>query len=156
MLRVTDFDVLWPKIATACGAAAGSAGTAAVMLGDFALQLFGVPLQVVVASAAGAGLARAFMPPVVDGKPVGFWKSLGLSAMWTAIGCAGAPIAQAVAPAVVQGLFNREITLPPSSLGGLGAAIASVTWWGPKVGPAIKAWRAKNIGNNGGGGDAKP
>ena len=156
MLRVPDCEVLWPKMATACGAAAGSVGTAALMVGDFALQLFGVPLQVVVASAAGAGLARAFMPPVVDGQPVGFWKALGLSAMWTAIGCAGAPIAQAIGPAVVQALFNREITLPASSLGGLGAAIASVTWWGPKVGPAIKAWRDKNGGNSGGGGDAKP
>jgi len=133
MLRFDNLDVLAPKLATACGAAAGSVGAAAVMVGDFALQLLGVPLPVVIGSAAGAGLARSFM------EPVGFLRALVLTVAWTLIGCVGAPLAHAVGPAVALAVFNREVVLPAGVLAGLGAAIASSPCWMPKLWPAIAA-----------------
>lgn len=144
MLRVSDLDAMlqsaWPKLATACGAAAGSVGGAAVMLGDFALQVLGVPLPVVVASAAGAGLARSFM------EPVSFIRALFLTGLWTVIGCAGAPLGQAVGPALVQALLNRDVILPANTLAALGAIISSCPWWGPRLWPMIAARFGKSSG----------
>jgi len=111
------------------GAVAGS--TAAMWIGDFVLQLVGVPFPVVVAAAAGAGLARAF------DEPVGFMRALGLAALWTAIGCTCAPLAQAIIPALVHAVFNREIVLQANALAGIAAMLSSCTWWGPRVWPLI-------------------
>lgn len=133
--------LLGPKIATVCGAAAGSAGTALAMLGDFALQVLGVPLPVVLASAAGAGLARSFA------DPVGFWRALALTTVWTIIGCAGAPLAQAIGPALVQLALNREVTLPANTLAALGAIVGSAPWWWPKAWPVAAAWLEGRFGN---------
>lgn len=126
-------DWFGPKITSICGAAAGSVSAAAAMLGDFALAVLGVPLPVVMSSAAGAGLARSFM------EPTGFFRALGMTAIWTVLGCAGAPLAQALAPALIAATLNRDITLPANTLAALGAIIAMAPWWWPKLWPYIRA-----------------
>lgn len=132
-MRFAGILELAPTVQSVCGAVAGSATASVLMLGDLAVAIAGVPLPVVLASAAGAGIARAMLPPTT------FFSAVALSAAWTVVGCAGAPFAQAVAPAVIQFAFNREIVLPANTLAILGAAIASAPLWWPKVWPAIKA-----------------
>lgn len=74
---------------------------------DLALQLFGVPLQVVLAAAMGAFGARSFLPPI------GFWPALGSSSLWTAAGAICAQLLLALANAFV----SKEI--PIAALAGV-------------------------------------
>lgn len=129
-----DLDRFW----NACGAAVGGVAGAMAAAGEFAAQIFGVPLPVVVSSAAGAALARSFLPPV------SFLLALLHTAVWTVIGCAGAPLAQATVPAIVSSVFNRDLTLPGNTLAALAAVVAAMPWWGPQVWPWVKAKFQKN------------
>lgn len=125
-MRLESLDWLGPKVATICGAAAGSVGTALAMAADAAMQLFGVPLPVVLGSAAGAGIARSMLDPVP------FWRALFVTAAWTVAGCVGAPLAQAL-----LGKAGIALDLTTNVLAGLGIAIASAQWWVPKVWPMV-------------------
>lgn len=61
-------------------AAAGGLGAYFSGAQEVVLQVFGVPLPVVLAAATGAFGARSFL------EPVGFWRALSASLMWTAVG----------------------------------------------------------------------
>lgn len=74
------------KTAAGAAAAAGAASWIAIAA-DWALQLFGVPLPVVLASAAGAFLARTMLPVGAPGRAVGTFFA------WTLIGAFGADLA---------------------------------------------------------------
>lgn len=143
-MRTDWLEILGPKLASVSGAVAGGVGAGVVMLGDALVQLLGVPLPVVVASAAGAAMARAFL------DTIGFWRALWITALWTVLGCAGAPLAQALGPALVQAALNREVTLPANTLAALGSIIGAAPWWWPKVWPLVAAKFSK------GGANAKP
>lgn len=69
---------------SACGAALGAMGTTIAMLAEATMQLFGVPLQVVLASLTGALGARVFLPP----GP--FWRAAAAAVFWTITGALGA------------------------------------------------------------------
>lgn len=62
-------------VASTSGIAGGLA-----MVGDVALQLFGVPLPVLCASVTGACGARVFLPPAT------FWRAFWSSTFWTGAG----------------------------------------------------------------------
>lgn len=139
-MRLTQLEVLWPKVGTVCGAAAGAAGTVISFISEIAVQTLGVPLPVVLASAAGAGLARA------QGDPVSFVKAAWLTALWTAIGCICAPFAQALLPAILK-VAGIDLVLPSNALAVVAAAVSSVSWWGPIVWPLILAKFGKGGAN---------
>lgn len=147
-MQLESLDVLGPKIATVCGAAAGSVGAALAMAGEVAMQVLGVPLPVVMGSAAGAGIARSLM------DPVGFVRALFVTAAWTVAGCVGAPLAQVGAQAGLSKL-GVEIALTTNVLAGLAALVAALPWWAPKVWPLVQAkFGAKRGGQSGDGGAA--
>lgn len=139
-MKITHLEALWPKLGTVCGAAAGAVGTALSFLSEVAVQLLGVPLPVVMASAAGAGLARAL------GEEMAFTRALLMSSVWTVLGCVGAPLVQALIPSL-PGLSSAA--LPPNALAGVAAVVASAPWWWPKVLPAIQARFGVRGGGNG-------
>ena len=132
MIRITQLEPYWPKITTACGAAAGGAVAALSFVSEVAMQLLGVPLPVVMAAAAGAGAARSFM------EPVGFFRALSITVLWTIIGCTCAPLAQVVIKAAAS-MAGAHVDLPTNTLAAAAAVLASVPWWGPKVWPFIAA-----------------
>lgn len=134
-MRLESFDWLGPKVATICGAAAGSVGTALAMAGELATQLLGVPLPVVMGAAAGAGIARSLM------DPVGFVRALLVTGAWTIAGCVGAPLAQAG-----LGKAGLELALTPNVLAGLAALVAASPFWVPRVWPFAQAWLTKKTG----------
>lgn len=68
----------------AAGTAASASGTLLTTLADAALQLFGVPLPVVLASLTGALGARVFLP---QGP---FWRAVAAATFWTITGSMGA------------------------------------------------------------------
>jgi len=133
-MRLTDLEFYGPKIAHVCGVVMGGAATVAAAVltaaGDVAVAVMGVPLPVVMASAAGAGLARSFLPAV------SFWQAAGATGLWTVLGCAGAPFAQSALPALLSPL-GVQMVLPANALAGIAATVASSPWWGPKVWPLV-------------------
>lgn len=73
-----------PHAFSAAVSACSAAGTWLALVKDWVLQLFGVPLPVFLAAAAGAFAARTFMPAT------GLWRTLGGGLLWTLIGTFGA------------------------------------------------------------------
>lgn len=133
-MRLMDLDPYWAKLPTLCGAAVGAVAGALSFLSEVAMQALGVPLPVVIASSAAAGMARAF------GAPMGFVPAFCVTAGWTVLGCVCAPAAQSLLPAVAQlvpGLGT--VVLPANALAGVAAGVSSAPWWWPKVWPLIQA-----------------
>jgi hypothetical protein len=124
-----DLDPYWPKITTVCGAVAGGAAAALSAVGDFAMQVLGVPLPVVTGAAFAAGFARSCLPPV------GFCRAALMTCVWTVLGCSGAPLVQSI---LKVGAFGMQADLPPSALAGLAGLIASAPWWWQWVWPAVQ------------------
>lgn len=82
--------------------AAAGAGVSAVsawiaIAADAAMQVFGVPLPVVLAALTGAFGARVFLPPAP------FWRSITTTVLWTAAGAFLAQLALWVATAWFTG-----------------------------------------------------
>ena len=115
MLKVTSAE---PGVGAA-SAAAGSAWLAVVA--DFAMQVFGVPLPVVLCAAAGAFIARSYAPAV------NFIRALAASCAWV---CAGGGRARV-------GLWGGGLgggVVPATVLAGLAFAIAAA---GPLLWPVV-------------------
>lgn len=72
--------------ATATAAAASGAGSVWALANDAAGALFGVPIAVVLAAAAGAFFARTFTPPS------SFWAALRGGIGWTLAGAYTLPL----------------------------------------------------------------
>lgn len=133
-MRLSGFDAYWAKVPTVCGALLGAIAGALSFLSEVAMQLLGVPLPVVIASSAAAGMARAF------GAPMGFFRACGVTAGWTVLGCVCAPGAQALLPAVAQLVPGLgAVVLPANALAFVAAVVSSAPWWWPKVWPLIQA-----------------
>lgn len=94
--------------------ASAFSGVGAILtaLSDIAIQVFGVPLPVLLAAAAGAFLARSYLPSV------GTVRALGGSTVWTVVGCALAPIIPAIA-----GKFGLEV--PTGALAGSALVVSA-------------------------------
>lgn len=71
----------------ACAAAGSAVATWVTVAAEVALQIFGVPLQVVLAALTGALGARVFLPPQ------GFWRAALVATLWTFAGAFGAQFA---------------------------------------------------------------
>ena len=127
---IEDGKPIWYFLAAIFGSGAAWASA----LGDAAMQFLGVPLPVVLGAAAGAFLARAYLPAVDDaGKAVGYLRALAGSAAWTIAGSVGSPTAAAIVPALLPG----SVVVPAGAIAGLAALIASAPAWWPRVWPLI-------------------
>lgn len=109
---------LTPVLAVCSGA--GAVITAA---GQVTTELLGVPLPAVMAAMAGALLARAYLPSV------GFFNALARVTGWVILGCAFAPLAQAIAAKLLGN------ALPAGVQAGLAAIVAAAEAW-----PLLIAW----------------
>lgn len=101
-------------------AAAGAATTAAAAwlsaAGDIVTHLLGVPLPVVIASIAGAFLARVYLPPLA------FAAALVRSGIWVIVGC----------------VLSQGISAAASlQVGWLGMLALAVSGLGPKLWPVL-------------------
>lgn len=104
-------------------ACAGSAiSTAVCMAADVAVQLFGVPLQVILAALTGALGVRAFLPPAP------FWRATAAAAFWTVAGAILSQLALWVAGKAMGS------DLPPGALAGVALLTAAL---GQRVGPIL-------------------
>lgn len=108
--------------AAACAAAGSAFGTGVCIAADVAVQLFGVPLPVVLAALTGALGARVFLPPA------SFWQAVAMSAFWTFAGALGAHLALWIAALWLNG------TPPPGVLAGLALLVAAA---GQRVAPIL-------------------
>lgn len=136
MLRMEGASALWKAAAAACGG-----GAWLTSLSDAAVKLLGVPLPVVLGAAAGAFLARAYLPSErADGTPIGYFRALTVSAAWTVGGSAAAPMVHALVPALVGMVIpGSTLALPAGALAGIAGLIAALPAWGPKLWPLIAA-----------------
>lgn len=109
---------------TIAGATAAVSGSGAVLatLQGWVLELFGVPLPVLLASAAGAFGARVFLPEAP------FWRALALSTFWT---FAAAWLAELVRWGLARSL-NGE--MPTGALAGVALLVAAM---GPRLAPVV-------------------
>lgn len=76
----------WTPAFSACATVAGAAGTGLSMVSQAALELFGVPLPVLLAALTGACGARVFL------EPTSFWRAVAASVFWTIAGAIGAQL----------------------------------------------------------------
>lgn len=106
----------------ACAAAGSALTTGICIAADVAVQLFGVPLQVVLAALTGALGARVFLPPV------SFWRAVTIAVFWTFAGALGAQLALWVASLWLSG------APPPGVLAGLALGVAAA---GQRVAPIL-------------------
>lgn len=105
------------------GTAASACGTLITTLADAALQLFGVPLQVVLASLTGSLGARVFL------SPAPFWRAAAASAFWTVTGAISAQV-------VLWGIGKLLTDAPPGGtlaffallVAALGQRAAPIIW----------------------------
>lgn len=114
------------------GAAGICSAIAAVgtTVSDVAVQIIGVPLPVVLAAAAGAFIARSYA------AEVSFGRALGIVLAWTLIGCALAPLAQAVFTATAA-KFGFDVRLPPNVMAGFAGIAAAAPWWVALLWPMV-------------------
>lgn len=110
------------SVPTACAAAASAIGTGISVAADVALQLFGVPLPVLLAALTGALGARVFLPPVA------FWRAAAMSLFWT---LAGAFLAQLALWAVQKWLNGSA---PTGALAGVALVISAL---GQRIAPIL-------------------
>lgn len=110
------------SIGAACAAGASAIGTAICTAADIAMQIFGVPLQVVLAALTGALGARVFLPP----QP--FWRAVVISLFWTFAGAFGAQL--------VLWFVGWWTSSPPpaGALAGIALAVAAA---GQRVAPIL-------------------
>lgn len=96
-------------------AIAGAGGVAALIAAftEVALQLFGVPLPVVLAAMTGACIARSYTPAQ------NFFGALMATIGWTIVGCALAPIVQAMVKKVAG------LELPTNALAGVALIVSA-------------------------------
>lgn len=107
---------------SACVAAVSGIGTWMSMASEAAMQLFGVPLPVVLAALTGACGARVFLEPTT------FWRALGASVFWTLAGAFGTQLMLWIAAQWLTGT-------PPA---GVQAGVALVTAaLGQRVAPIV-------------------
>ena len=97
-------------------------GTGFCIAADVAVQLFGVPLPVVLAALTGALGARVFLPPV------SFWRAVAMSVFWTFAGAFGAQLALWLASKFISG------TSPSGALAGVALLVAFL---GQRVAPIL-------------------
>ncbi len=107
----------------ACAAAASALTTGLCAAADVALQIFGVPLPVLLAALTGACAARIFLPPV------GFWQAFWMCVIWTCAGAFGVQLVQWLASSWMSS------QPPPGALAGiamvaafLGQRVAPILW----------------------------
>lgn len=103
-------------------ALAGGLGSWVSIASDAALQLFGVPLPVLLAALTGACGARAFLPAC------GFWQAVAVNAFWT--------LAGTFLPQLVLWVASSWISSapPPGVMAGAALLIAA---FGQRVGPIV-------------------
>lgn len=125
-------DLVGPS-GSACAAAVSAAGTWLAMASDAALQLFGVPLPVVLAALTGACGARVFLPAAQ------FAHAFMGCVFWTSAG--------AFCPQLVLWLISQWLTgAPPSGVlagialitSALGQRAAPILW--ERGGAALQRW----------------
>lgn len=112
--------------AAALGAASGI-GAGFAIVKEIALEIFGVPLPVVLAAATGALWARATQPQQT------FLRALWATVAWTATGAFLAALARYLLGAGL-GTVGVTAEIPGAALAGLALLI---TWLGPKLAPVI-------------------
>jgi hypothetical protein len=110
------------SMGAACAASASALSTALCAAADVALQIFGVPLQVVLAALTGALGARVFLPPA------SFWRAAVMAVFWTFAGAFVAQLALWVASIWMSG------TPPPGVLAGLALLVSA---GGQRVAPIL-------------------
>lgn len=110
-----------PSAAAVVAGATGIAGVLAV-LGDVALQLFGVPLPVLCASVTGACGARVFLPPA------SFWRAFWSSSFWTGAGVFASQLVLWIASKWLDG------APPTGALAGIALALSA---FGQRVVPIL-------------------
>lgn len=98
-------------IGTAAASGTASWWTAAK---EIALELFGVPLQVVLAAAAGAFLARSFMA-----NETGYLRAVAGGALWTIVGTVLAQLLLAL----IAAWLDKEI--PTGALSGVALIVSA-------------------------------
>lgn len=132
---------------SACAALASGVGTWMALVSEAALQLFGVPLPVVLAALTGACGARVFLPPVP------FLHAALSSVFWTATGTflpqlllwvAGSLMTAGAPAGVVAGIALMTAAL--------GQRVAPIVW--EKGGAALERkldglWPKKSDNNGG-------
>jgi hypothetical protein len=101
--------------------AGGALGVFVAILSEASVQLLGVGLPVVIAAAGGALIARSYLPPV------GFFRALWYTGLWTIAGCVLAPVAQ-----IVGAKIGTEI--PGPALAGIALIVAGAA---PFVWPVL-------------------
>lgn len=111
------------SLPAACAVAGTAACTWFAVAAEVAMQIFGVPLPVLLASLTGALGARVFLPQ----QP--FWRALFVSVFWTFAGAFGAQLVLWLASAWL------EKPPPPGVLAGvallaaaLGQRVAPILW----------------------------
>lgn len=136
MWRMDGAGALWKSIGIACGGGAWISS-----ISEAAIKLLGVPLPVVLGAAAGAFLARAYLPSArADGTPIGYFRALAVSAAWTVGGSAGAPMVHSLVPALLGAVMpGTTLALPAGALAGIAGLIAAAPAWAPKIWPLIAA-----------------
>lgn len=134
----------WPQTPEwfAAGTCAGVSAVAAAA-SEVAMHVLGVPLPVVLAAAAGALIARSYAEKTTYGR------AIGLVLAWTVLGCALAPLAQALATSVAK-MFGLELALPTNVLAAFAGIAAAAPCWVPLVWPMVLARLGmKGVGGSG-------
>jgi hypothetical protein len=121
-MRAYAADIATQKaIAGATAAVTGSGAVLATVKG-WLLELFGVPLPVFLAAAAGAFGARVFLPEAP------FWRALGLTTFWT---FAGSWLAELVRWGLASWLSGE---MPAGALAGIALLVSAM---GPRLAPVV-------------------
>ena len=146
-MRAYAADIATQKAVAGVAAAASGSGAVLATVKGWVLELFGVPLPVLLASAAGAFGARVFLPEAP------FWRALALSTFWT---MAGGWLAELVRWGLARWLAGE---MPTGALAGIALLVAAM---GPRLAPVVMEKGTAAVGRwldsirspkQGGGGD---
>jgi hypothetical protein len=121
---VSGADLATQKTLAAVTAAASGSGAVLATVKGWVLELFGVPLPVFLAAAAGAFGARVFLPEAP------FWRALALSTFWT---LAAGWLAELVRWGLARWLAG-EAEMPTGALAGIALIVAAM---GPRLAPVV-------------------
>jgi len=135
----TDLGVQKALAATSAASGAAAWWTAAK---DVVVELFGVPIQVVLAAATAAFLARSFLPSV------GYLQALSAGLAWTAVGTYGAQLGLALIGAWAG------VQIPTGAMAGAAMVVAGAGQFVAPVLvehgiPALRRWLQNLGGPNG-------